>query len=187
MRKTIVVDPKKCYACLSCVVECSYRRAGAAPDEPLNATNFSQAGCDVQPVRRSRLSSEAMAKEDGEGGAVEFEPVPLFCHHCEDAPCMAVCPSAAIHRESEEGPVLLDAERCIGCKACVMACPFGMIRPTPDNKVLIKCDLCADRLARGLAPACVSACPAHAIEFKELDEIIIETRKRAAAALRSGK
>lgn len=164
MRKAIVVDSKKCYACLSCVVECSYRRAGAAANAPLNARNFSQAGCAVL--------------------AVESEPAPLVCHHCEEAPCLAVCPSGAIYRETEEGPVLLARERCIGCKACIVACPFGMIRLTADGKSVIKCDSCADRLARGLEPACVAACPSGAVEFKELDDVVLEARRRAAAALR---
>ncbi len=164
MRKAIVVDSKKCYACLSCVVECSYRRAGAAANAPLNAVNFSQAGCGVL--------------------AVESEPVPLVCHQCEDAPCLAVCPSGAIYRETEEGPILLARERCIGCKACIVACPFGMVRLTPDGKTVIKCDICADRLARGLEPVCVASCPPGAIEFKELDDVVLEARRRAAAALR---
>ena len=162
MRKVIVADARKCYACLSCVIECSYRRAGADPDEPLNAENFCKAGCDVQ--------------------AVGTEPVPLFCNHCEDAPCVTVCPTGAMHRASEEGPVLLTIERCIGCKACIVACPFGMVRLMPDGTAMIKCDLCADRTARGLNPACVDACPSGALELKELDEVVADARQRAAAA-----
>ena len=166
MAKVIVVDASKCYACLACVVECSYRRAGAGPNDPITAENFSQSACAVE--------------------AVEGEPVPLVCNHCEDAPCMTVCPSGAIYRESQDGPVLLDAEKCIGCKACVMACPFGMARLRRDGKAVIKCDLCEDRLAQGLPPACVSACPSGALELKELDEVVAEARRRAATALRAG-
>lgn len=166
MGKVIVVEVSKCYACLSCVVECAYRRAQAGPDDPLSGEILSQAACAVE--------------------AVGIEPVPLVCNHCEDAPCLAVCPSGAIHRELEGGPVMMDAERCIGCKACVMACPFGMIRLRRDETSVIKCDLCADRLKEGLLPACVTACPTGALELKELDDVTAAARKRTAANLLAG-
>ena len=162
MRKVIVADTSKCYACLACVVECSHRRAGLKPDEPITAQSFAQSSCDVL--------------------GVGMAAVPLLCNHCEDAPCVTVCPSGAMHRESDEGPVLLEMDRCIGCKACIIACPFGMIRLMPDGSSVIKCDLCHDRTAAGLNPACVSACPSGALEYKELDDVVDGARKRAAAA-----
>ncbi len=115
--------------------------------------------------------------------AVGVEPVPLVCNHCEEAPCMEVCPSGAIQRKGPEEPVLLDGELCIGCRACIMACPFGMIRLGPDERSALKCDLCVERAEKGLLPACVAACPSGALELKEVDEVIAEARKRAAAAL----
>ena len=162
MRKVIAADIGKCYACLSCVVECSFRRAGAAPGDALTAENFCKASCDVQ--------------------AVGAQPVPLTCNHCEDAPCVTVCPTGAMHRDADDGPVLLELERCIGCKACIVACPFGMVRMMPDGSAVIKCDLCADRTAKGLEPACVAACPSGALQLKELDDVVIEARQRAAKA-----
>jgi Fe-S-cluster-containing dehydrogenase component len=167
LAKVIVVDSDKCYACLSCVVECGYRRAGVRSGAPLDGGILASAGCDVV--------------------AAEMEPVPLVCSHCEDAPCIMVCPSGAISRTGPGEPVLLDTEQCIGCRACVMACPFGMIRMRPDGKTAIKCDLCVERLAEGQRPLCVAACPTGALELREVDEVIAEVRKRAAAALRSGR
>lgn len=169
MGKVIVVDANKCYACLGCVVECAYRRAGADESAPLTSAIFSQAACDVV--------------------AVGIEPVPLVCNHCEDAPCLQVCPTRAIRRDSEEGPVLLDGELCIGCKACILACPFGMIRlrKTGAGGGAIKCDLCSDRLAEGLLPSCVTACPSGALTLKELDEVVAAAKKRAGAELLSGR
>ncbi len=163
MAKVIVVDASKCYACLGCVVECAYHQAGADANLPLSSGVLSYAGCAVV--------------------AVAEEPVPLVCNHCEDAPCLQVCPTSAIHRDPAGGPVLLDAERCIGCKACVMACPFGMIQIRHDAASALKCDLCGERTAQGRLPACVTACPTGALELKELNDVIAEARRRAAAAL----
>lgn len=165
MAKVIVVDAQKCYACLGCVVECAYHRAGAGAEVSLSSGVLSHAGCDVV--------------------AVGTAPVPLVCNHCEDAPCVQVCPSGAIERSTPDGPVLLDEELCIGCRACVMACPFGMIRLRPGGATAVKCDLCVGRAERGLAPACVAACATGALELKEVDDVIAEARRRAAAALLS--
>lgn len=167
LAKVIVVNPDKCYACLACVVECAYRRSGADAKAPLSAEMLACAGCDVM--------------------AVEREPVPLMCNHCEDAPCIMVCPSGAIHRVRPFEAVILDTDRCIGCRACVLACPFGMVQMRPDGKTAMKCDLCIERLAAGQRPVCVNACPVGAVELKDMDEVVSAARKRAAAALRSGR
>jgi carbon-monoxide dehydrogenase iron sulfur subunit len=119
--------------------------------------------------------------------AVGTEPVPLVCNQCEDAPCLTVCPTEAIHRESREGPVMLAPERCIGCKACVMACPFGMVHLGQDGITAVKCDLCADRLAEGRQPACVEACITGALEVRELEDVVAEGQSRAGVmALAAG-
>jgi Fe-S-cluster-containing dehydrogenase component len=166
LSKVIVAHPSKCYGCFACVVECSYRRAGADEHVSLMSGVLANAACEVL--------------------AVGTEAVPLVCNHCEDAPCEAVCPTGAIHRRSPGGPLVLDEERCIGCKACVMACPFGMVRLGKDGVTAAKCDLCVDRLAKGEEPACVAACFTGALELKELDDVISETQRRAGALLLAG-
>ena len=107
--------------------------------------------------------------------------VPLQCRHCEDAPCVQVCPSGALFRLDPESPVLVDQEKCIGCEFCVQVCPFGVIRMASDGKAIIKCDLCAGRLAQGLEPACVASCPVRALGFEEMKEDA--ARKRLQTAL----
>ena len=103
--------------------------------------------------------------------------VPLQCRQCENAPCVAVCPSQALHREDADSPVLLESERCIGCTWCVLACPFGVISLDSRQQVIIKCDQCFERLQRGEKPACVVACPTAALEFSSHDAVLKEKRK----------
>ena len=115
--------------------------------------------------------------------------VPLQCRDCDDAPCIKVCPTGATSRVSGAEPVLVDESKCIGCAYCVEACPFGVIlvvpRDTPGasggGKAVIKCDLCVDRQAEGLEPACVASCPVGALAFEEVDRGAQKARARAAA------
>jgi formate dehydrogenase iron-sulfur subunit len=112
-------------------------------------------------------------------------PVPMNCRHCEKSPCMAVCPTAALSRE-EGGPVTLQTMKCIGCRLCAMACPFGVLTLDALSKVMRKCDMCEDRLAEGLSPACVTTCPARALTYEEFDVVMQKVRERAATAILSG-
>jgi Fe-S-cluster-containing hydrogenase component 2 len=84
--------------------------------------------------------------------------VPIMCMQCEDAACLEVCPAKALYRDGNS-TVLVDSERCIGCKLCVSACPFGNIEYNFSAKKIVKCDLCDG------APDCAKFCPTKAIEF----------------------
>lgn len=86
----------------------------------------------------------------------------VACHHCENPPCARACPSGALQKRSD-GLVLLEAERCLGCRYCQMACPFGAPSFDAAAGVVTKCHLCHHRLAQGLPPACVAACPTGAL------------------------
>ena len=101
----------------------------------------------------------------------------LSCNHCEAPVCAQSCPTGALHRRPD-GVVLVDAERCMGCRYCEWACPYGAPRFDDERGVMTKCTLCADRLDGGLAPACVAACPRRARDCGPHDE----TRPGAEAA-----
>jgi carbon-monoxide dehydrogenase iron sulfur subunit len=163
MKKVVVADARKCYACLACVLECAYHKAGAPSDAPPSAELLSRANLFIE--------------------GIEGQAVPILCHHCEDAPCMTVCPSGAISRSDPEAPVTVNPARCIGCKACVMACPFGVMRMTHDGRAAVKCDLCLDRTQVGELPRCVASCRSRALSLKTLDEVEREARRRAARAI----
>jgi carbon-monoxide dehydrogenase iron sulfur subunit len=110
--------------------------------------------------------------------------VPLQCRHCEDAPCVLVCPTGALKKPVTQGPVTLDDQLCIGCKSCILVCPFGVINLGQKRKAIIKCDLCIERLEEGLQPACVEACPTGALRFGKLEEFMMEARRRAAQQMK---
>jgi carbon-monoxide dehydrogenase iron sulfur subunit len=109
--------------------------------------------------------------------------VPLQCRHCEDAPCISVCPTAAIHRHDPDGPVLIEQERCIGCKFCLAVCPFGVINASGDGKVIVKCDLCIERTKAGQEVACVEACPTKALKLVNEDDVAAAKRRRTVEEL----
>ena len=113
-------------------------------------------------------------------------PVPVLCNHCDNPPCVKVCPTKATFRR-DDGIVMMDQHRCIGCRFCMAACPYGSRSfnwldprdriekihqdyPTRTKGVVEKCNFCAERLADGLLPACVEACPYGALVFGDLDD-----------------
>jgi len=122
------------------------------------------------------------------------EPVPVLCNHCEYPPCVRVCPTGATWKRETDGIVMMDWHRCIGCKYCIVACPYGarsfnFLDPRPYIKhlnaefptrregVVEKCNFCAERLAEGKLPACVEACPENAMIFGDITDFHSEISK----------
>ena len=102
-----------------------------------------------------------------------------LCMNCQDPACVSACPVAAL-RKTPAGPVIYDADRCMGCRYCMVACPFSVPR-YEWGKVLPKvrkCTMCPDRVEKGLPTACAEACPTGATKFGELDELIAEAQQR---------
>ncbi len=93
----------------------------------------------------------------------------LRCNHCDDAPCVEICPVTALFRR-EDGIVDFDPERCIGCKACMNACPYDALYIDPHSHTAAKCNFCAHRVDQGLKPSCEIVCPTHAIVSGDIDD-----------------
>ena len=160
MPRIIVVDEQRCLGCKTCVLECAMAHSDAKTlAEAINAETPPQPRIHVEPACRFGM--------------------PLQCRHCEDAPCMMVCPTDAIHRPAEKGPVLIEPKRCIGCRFCLLACPFGVIDLSRDGRAMVKCDLCIERTQAGEEPACVAACPTGALKFEEVEAFLQQRRRQA--------
>lgn len=100
------------------------------------------------------------------------------CKHCVQAACLEVCPTGAIIR-TEFDTVVIQSDVCNGCRACIAACPFGVIEINPETNTAMKCTLCYDRMQAGMVPACAQACPTQSIQFGPISEL----RQRAQARL----
>ncbi len=108
--------------------------------------------------------------------------IPIVCRHCERAPCIEVCPTGALMRDSE-GAVIVDGLRCIGCLMCVAVCPFGAPSMSSRSRSIVKCDACQSLRLQGLPPACAQICPAAAIAYGTLEDISERIRARTAEIL----
>jgi Fe-S-cluster-containing dehydrogenase component len=166
-RLGLVIDLDTCVGCHACAVNCKEWNTGGYP-APL--TDMAAYGADVSGVWLNRIHTFE-AGEGADGRTVHF---PKSCLHCEDAPCVTVCPTGASYKRSEDGIVLVDEAMCIGCKLCSWACPYGAREYDPDGGVMKKCTLCIDRIYNETldeadrVPACVATCPASARHFGDL-------------------
>ncbi|WP_418941250.1 DMSO/selenate family reductase complex B subunit [Parasutterella excrementihominis] len=152
------IDLVKCTGCKTCVIAC--KDAHSLPV----GTNY----------RKVIEFVEGDWKKDASGAWVQDVSgyyVPIACNECADPACVKVCPTKAHFKRESDGLVLIDEKKCIGCGACAQACPYGAPVLNETEHKMHKCDACADRLAQGLLPICVEACPQRAIEFGEISEL----------------
>jgi len=173
-RYGMVIDLKRCYGCYACVMACK-------------AKNFTP---------RNVFWARILKGERGSYPNTMRQALPVLCMHCKDPSCKTVCPTGATGQQ-DDGIVFVDKEKCMGCKYCAMACPYGARyhvdkwesyfpegAPISEYEeyakekwesqagtgVSTKCDFCRDNLAKGRDPECVIACPAKARTFGDLDD-----------------
>jgi len=167
----LVIDLDICVGCHACAVNCKEWNTGghAAP-----LTDKDPYGPKPIGVWFNRIHTYEASAGDGEPSrTVHF---PKSCLHCEDAACVTVCPTGASFKREEDGIVLVNEDKCIGCKLCSWACPYGAREYDADEGVMKKCTLCIDRIYNenmeevDRVPACVSTCPAGARHFGNLGD-----------------
>jgi molybdopterin-containing oxidoreductase family iron-sulfur binding subunit len=175
----MVIDLNKCFGCQACTVACRVEH--------------------VTP--KGVFWNRVLKTERGDYPNVTRVILPMPCMHCVDAPCVDVCPTEASHKRSD-GIVLVDYDKCIGCKYCIAACPYGArtfiesigsyLSAGPSvlesfgyakqqAGVVEKCTFCTERVDQGLQPACVQTCPATARYFGDLDDPTSDVSKMVAS------
>ncbi len=171
MEKMIYVDLDRCVGCHTCEIECAVEHSESK--ELFEAIH-------EEPLPQYRIDVEYFDESN----------IPWQCRHCEDAPCVTVCPTDAIRRENDESPVVVDDDKCIGCKMCIQVCPFGVLKLSRSGGVVTKCDLCIERLKEGEEPACVEGCPTNALQFMTVEEVSEkkkeESQRELLTAFRKG-
>ncbi|MFO0567447.1 MAG: 4Fe-4S dicluster domain-containing protein [Polyangiaceae bacterium] len=145
-RYAMTVDQKLCVTCNACVIACKNE----------NQVPEGAARCWTVQV------------EKGSFPLLSLETRSERCNHCENAPCVTACPTGASHYE-DGGIVVVNPDKCVGCKACIVACPYEVRYMHPEGYV-DKCTFCIHRVREGLAPACVTVCPTKALKFGDLDD-----------------
>lgn len=146
MRYGMTVDEKLCVTCNACVLACKSE----------NEVPHGAARC------------WTVQEERGTFPLLSVDTRSERCNHCENAPCVSACPTGATHFE-DGGIVVVTQEKCVGCKACILACPYEVRYVHPEGYV-DKCTFCIHRVKKGLDPACVTVCPTKALTFGDLDD-----------------
>jgi carbon-monoxide dehydrogenase iron sulfur subunit len=149
IRKKLTIDPLKCTGCGACEQACALKHEH------------------TDNVEKSRI--RIIHSSDGSRFSL-----PSTCQHCENPPCLAVCPQEAIYRDLRSDGVIIDKNRCIGCKMCVSACPFGAMSFDKDRGRAFKCDLCEGE------PECVRVCEERALDYVD-DYMLNDVRLRESA------
>jgi molybdopterin-containing oxidoreductase family iron-sulfur binding subunit len=194
-RWAMVVDMKKCWekgkeGCKDCFVAC--HRIHNVPNIKGTKEEIKWIWTETFEHAFPGLGHEHLGAKD--------KPFVVLCNHCYNPPCVRVCPTKATFKREDNGIVMMDFHRCIGCRYCMAACPFGARSfnfrdprpflveaevnqsfPTREKGVVEKCNFCAERLAVGQLPACVEACKCGALVFGDLEDPESDVRKILAS------
>jgi formate dehydrogenase iron-sulfur subunit len=172
----ILVDTTKCVGCRQCQVACQAKNNLPALPEKIRPHQTYPA-----QLSATALTHVEFHNTGGTETAPVFTSIKRQCMHCLEPACASVCPVGAIVK-TPEGPVTYDAEKCLGCRYCMAACPFNIPKfewDSPEPRI-VKCTMCADRIAEGNMPACVEACPTAALKFGTRQELVAEAQARIA-------
>ena len=169
MKLGLVIDLDTCVGCHACATACKEWNASSRVSNSLS--DYEPFGAEPSGVWLNRVRHY----EVGEYPATKTINFPMSCLHCEDADCVSVCPTGASYKR-DDGIVLVDQDKCMGCNLCAWACPYGARELDDASGTMKKCTLCVDRIYDDMLapedrqPACVLACPTHARLFGDLED-----------------
>lgn len=149
MTKMLILDTEKCVGCRICELICSAK----------HKRTFKRSLSGIGVIKFDEISKD----------------VPIVCLQCEKPLCLKACKVGALYKDEALGAILFNKEKCIGCKWCVYACPFGNIIFDEEEKEFIKCDLCKGE------PSCVNLCPSGALSYKEPEKANMDKRRARAS------
>lgn len=152
-RLTLAIDLNRCMNCKACNAACKEQN---------------DVGIGYFWTWVDRKQSDKLEEDNG-APSHDFYYLPMQCQHCDNPECVTVCPTGASVK-AENGTVQIDRDQCIGCQACVSACPYGVRYLNVEKNVVEKCNLCAERIEEGELPQCVLNCVGMAKWFGDLDE-----------------
>lgn len=169
----LVIDLDTCVGCHACAVACKEWNAGGSAGPLPDTDPYGKA---PDGVWFNRVHSYEVDADGASGQPAMTLHFPRSCLHCADAACVTVCPTGASYQRADDGIVLIDTDKCIGCKLCSWACPYGAREYSAVEGVMKKCTLCVDRIDNPhldpseRVPACVQACPTRARHFGDLGD-----------------
>jgi sulfite dehydrogenase (quinone) subunit SoeB len=177
-RLGLVIDLDTCVGCHACAVACKQWNSGGAVGPLVDEDPYGREPVGVWLNRVHSYEADDYAPSGCRPQGAPAQPLtlhfPRSCLHCENAACVTVCPTGASYKRAEDGIVLVDEAKCIGCKLCSWACPYGAREYSAVDGVMKKCTLCIDRIYNQQldeserVPACVQACPTRARHFGDL-------------------
>jgi len=161
MSKAILYDATQCIGCLQCEEACAKQ----------NTLPYDDAVRNEKKTSDHKYTYVAVKNDD--------QYMRKLCMHCNDPACVSVCPVGALEK-TKNGPVTYDADKCMGCRYCMVACPFGVPKYEWTKAIprVRKCIMCTDRVAKGGQTACAEACPTGATIFGDREALLAEARKR---------
>ena len=162
------IQVDKCIGCGRCIEAC--KEENNVPREPFFYRTWveryiirKKGEVTVQNIDRGATTAESVTEKD----VLRSFFVPKLCNQCDNPPCVQVCPVGATFK-TEDGVVLVDEDRCIGCRYCIQACPYGARYLHPEKSTADKCTFCYHRITKGMLPACVEVCPTQARIFGDV-------------------
>jgi tetrathionate reductase subunit B len=166
------IDIDKCIGCGRCMQAC--KTENDVPKEPFFFRTWVERYV-IKTDKSVTINTISTGPEESADVFVEKDIlrsffVPKLCNQCDHPPCVQVCPVGATFK-TEDGVILMDTKRCVGCRYCIQACPYGARYLHPVTRVADKCTFCYHRLVKGLLPACVEVCPKQARVFGDMKSI----------------